>query len=47
MFCHFSFATTFPDEIFYQRNTFLQTELKVELQINFWNDISIINKIDD
>ena len=27
--------TTFPEEIFYQRNTFLQTELKVELQINF------------
>ena len=34
-FCHFSFTTTFPDKIFYQANTSLQTEVKVELQINF------------
>ena len=32
---HFSFTTTFPDKIFYQTKTFLQTEAKVELQINF------------
>ena len=25
-------------------NTFLQTEVKVELQINFENDISMVNK---
>ena len=31
----FSFTTTFPDKIFYQTKTFLQTEANVELQINF------------
>ena len=47
LFRHFSFTTTFPDEIFYQTKTFLQTEAKVELQINFYNDISIVNRADD
>ena len=46
-FRHFSPTTTFPDKIFYQTNTFLLTETKVELQINFYNDISIVNRIDD
>ena len=26
-------------------NTFLQTEAKAELQINFYNDISVVNRI--
>ena len=33
-FRHFSYTTIFLNKIFYQKNTFLQTEVKVELQIN-------------
>ena len=46
-FCHFSFTTTFRDKILYETNIFLQTEVKFELQINFQNDILIVNRIDD
>ena len=35
LFCHFSPTTTFPDKIFYQTNTFLQLEVKVELGDKF------------
>ena len=35
LFRHFSPTTAFPDKIFYQTNTFLQTEVKVELGDKF------------
>ena len=35
-FLHHVFPTiSFPDKIFYQKNTFLQTEIRVKLQVNF------------
>ena len=46
-FRQFPFTTTFPDKVFCQTNTFLQTEVKVELPINFQNGISMVNRIDD
>ena len=42
---HFPHKTTFPDKIFYQKNTFLQIEVKVKLQIHFQRDISIDGRI--
>ena len=35
LFRHFSPTTAFPDKIFYPRNTFLQTEVKVKLDDKF------------
>ena len=35
LFRHFSPTTTFPDKIFYQTNTFLQSKVKVELDDKF------------
>ena len=35
LFCHFSLTTSFPNKIFYQTNTFLQAEVKVQLEDKF------------